>query len=263
MRVLFAATLLFGFLLFPRPLRAAEDRPSKWAKTLSDEAAKQFDLGEYEQALQSYKAAYLEKPDPVFLFNIGQCYRLLGKPEEAAGAYKSYLRKRPDAPNRALVEQFIGDAERAIRDRTAPPTGTVAPESPKPETKPPEVVAPPIPAPRHHRKLGIALAAAGGVVAIVGAALVGYGTVSGNDANSAATVRDRNDRIDTGNHLDIAGGVLLSVGAATAVAGVLVLVLPSSSERPRTALRLTPTIGGLLVEGDSRCALHSRWSRCS
>jgi tetratricopeptide (TPR) repeat protein len=119
---------------------AAEDAASRRAKVLHEEATKQYDLGEFDQALQSYKAAYLEKPDPIFLFNIGQCYRMKGNPDEAVAAYKTYLRKRPDAASRATVEQLVAEAERAIAQRKAPPAGTLAPTDLR--TLPPAEVRP-------------------------------------------------------------------------------------------------------------------------
>ena len=47
-----------------------------------------YDIHEYAKALEEYKAAYLAKPDPAFLFNVGQCYRKLGKFDQALEFYK-------------------------------------------------------------------------------------------------------------------------------------------------------------------------------
>ena len=74
------------------------------AKRLYISATKHFDLAEYPDALNDFKEAYRLKDDPVFLYNIAQCYRILNKNDEALSFYRSYLRRAPDAPNRAEVE---------------------------------------------------------------------------------------------------------------------------------------------------------------
>jgi tetratricopeptide (TPR) repeat protein len=71
-----------------------------------------FNLGHYAEAVVEYEAAYRAVPDPVFLYNVGQAYRLSGNNEKAVIAYKSYLRTAPwDAPNRAQVERHIAELE--------------------------------------------------------------------------------------------------------------------------------------------------------
>src|SRR5262245_55920872 len=73
----------------------------------SSEGTKLYNIGEYQQALDHFKSGYLAKPSPMFLFNMAQCYRMLGQHEAAARQYRAYLREEPGAANRAAVEQFI------------------------------------------------------------------------------------------------------------------------------------------------------------
>ena len=54
--------------------------------------------------------------DAALLFNIGQAYRLWDRPEDAIRAYKNYLRRVPDAVNRADVEKKIADLEKLVED---------------------------------------------------------------------------------------------------------------------------------------------------
>jgi tetratricopeptide (TPR) repeat protein len=70
-----------------------------------------FDLSEFDEALAEFKVAYRNKPDPVFLYNIGQCHRKLGHTEEAINFYQSYLRRAPDAKNREEVERRIEELQ--------------------------------------------------------------------------------------------------------------------------------------------------------
>jgi len=39
-----------------------------------------YDIHECEAALKKYKAGYLRRPDPSFLYNIGKCYKRHPKP---------------------------------------------------------------------------------------------------------------------------------------------------------------------------------------
>jgi tetratricopeptide (TPR) repeat protein len=187
----------------------------KHTKALYELGMKLYNLGEFQQALEQFKAAYLEKAEPLFLFDIGQCYRRMGNHEKALEAYRSYLREAPGAKNRAAVEKFIVDAEAALaedRRRAAqppiavqPPQGPVAPEpAATPEAKPLES-APPVesrpletrevpaaalpaanapataqPERRSRKGLWIALGVVGGVV-VAGVAIgLGVGLTSGN-----------------------------------------------------------------------------------
>lgn len=76
-----------------------------------------FELGNFQEALEQYKTAYRIAPLPGFLFNIGQCHRNLGDLDKAIFAFRLYLRKRPEAPNREAVLQLIKELERLIEER--------------------------------------------------------------------------------------------------------------------------------------------------
>lgn len=77
------------------------------AAELTNEAQAHYDAGRYEEASESYRQAFAVVPAPELLFNLGQCQRLLGRPQRAVKYFQAYLRLRPDAPHRPLVEQLI------------------------------------------------------------------------------------------------------------------------------------------------------------
>src|SRR5438309_2197887 len=52
---------------------------------------KHFDLGEYKQALADFKDGYRAKEDPVFLYNVAQCYRMMKQNSDAIRYYRLYL----------------------------------------------------------------------------------------------------------------------------------------------------------------------------
>ena len=112
-----------------------------------------FDLSEFDEALAEFKEAYRNKPDPVFLYNIGQCQRKLGHTDEAITFYQSYLRRAPDAKNREEVErriaelQALREAESATISKSSGGESRPSPISPEAQQKAmAETAARPVPA---------------------------------------------------------------------------------------------------------------------
>ena len=95
--------------------RARADDP-KQAKQHFEDGSRLYDLGKFRDAAREYEEAYKYKPDPALLFNIGQAYRGAGATGDALTAYKSYLRRLPDAPNRREVEGMIEKLQRQQED---------------------------------------------------------------------------------------------------------------------------------------------------
>src|SRR5271157_514619 len=84
---------------------AQDDRDA--AKAHFSRGTRLYQVGEYRQALDEFKAAHLAKPDPSFLYNIAQCHRQLGDLEQAVTMYKRFLAASPNAANRAEVEKRV------------------------------------------------------------------------------------------------------------------------------------------------------------
>src|SRR5436190_20755952 len=106
------------------PARAADDgAAARAARAKYGMGMKHYNVGRYREALKEFEAGYYLKPDPAFLFNLGQCHRQLGDHEDAARQYRAYLRAWPAAPNRADVEQFIREADAAIAKKGGKPGG--------------------------------------------------------------------------------------------------------------------------------------------
>jgi tetratricopeptide repeat protein len=133
---LLAWTLLAAFAASPAHADKAR------AKQLYTDGRKAYDLGKFAEAADLFEKGFAEQPDAVFLYNLGQCHRQLGNNDRALFFYRGYLRNKPDAENRAQVEQLIADLEKARQTQTQPPIAPIPPSG----TAPPEVV-PPRPAP--------------------------------------------------------------------------------------------------------------------
>jgi tetratricopeptide (TPR) repeat protein len=132
-------TLLLFLFLVPGlagiPAAIAEDNLGV-AKAHYNKAARLYDVGEYRQALDEFKAAHVAKPDPAFLFNIAQCHRQLGDLEQAIVMYRRYLGASPKAANRDEVEKRMAEIEATLAAQklkaqggpaVAPPPTAVAP----------------------------------------------------------------------------------------------------------------------------------------
>lgn len=87
------------------------------ARAAFEEGQRLYLLGKFAEALEQFEDGYRRRSDPSFLYNIGQCHRSLGKPEEAAKAFRAYLEQRPDAPNAEAVRVFIASCEQELRRR--------------------------------------------------------------------------------------------------------------------------------------------------
>jgi tetratricopeptide (TPR) repeat protein len=135
--------LLAALLLAPSgPGWSQGSTSAREAKASYEEGARHYDLAEYAEALDSFKDAYRAKTDPAFLFNIAQCLRKLERMEEAATFYRTYLRRAPEAPNRAEVERHLKDIESQLA--AASP---VIPQGTFPAQETPRIDLSPRPAP--------------------------------------------------------------------------------------------------------------------
>lgn len=182
--------LIIGLLLLATPARAADDPVLRVVAAHYEQGTKLYNLGDFRNALDEFKAAYLARRAAEFLFNIAQCYRQLGEHESAAREYRAYLREKPDAKNRADVEAFIAAADREIARREAarPPTGVIGTPEVEPARRLVVVEAAPVPeaTPPVSRKvwLPVVLVAVGAVVLAGVAVGLAYGLP--NDAAAHA-----------------------------------------------------------------------------
>lgn len=192
------------------------------AKMHYDRAMKAYNaLQDFRGALHEFQAAYVEKPDPAFLFNIAQCQRQLGAYEAAARSYRAFLNQAAvDDGQRNAVESLIRQMDEAARIARAnqPPTGTTPPQTLV-------QTVPPAPKPWYKRPAGMTLTAGGVAVAVVGGALLGKGAADFSDARHAATLPRQQQLQESSTTYNTAGWVVLGVGGAALIAGIIVLVV--------------------------------------
>lgn len=78
-------------------------------------ADRQYQLGRFTEALAEYTKAYELYPAPPLLFNIAQCHRGLKNWEGAIFFFDGYLRERPSAENRKVVQDLIEEAQSELQ----------------------------------------------------------------------------------------------------------------------------------------------------
>jgi tetratricopeptide (TPR) repeat protein len=287
--VLAAFSALSALSALSSSAHAQSDAQKQEAKEHSDKARRLYDVGKYSEAIEEYQKVYLLTDDPNMLFNIGQCYRLTDRPEEAVRFYRSYLRRAPDARNRADVETKIAALEKTIeeRRRTAPPSTTTAPPPTEPApgaTSPPTAVAPPppevvtpppttaqpppvvtetVPPPSTGKRTS------GYILLGTGAALIATAAISG--AVAAKKAKDLGDLSKSGGVYDpkiqssgkAANAVAVVTGlAGVAAAGVGALLLYTShpaataaaaaSRKPPVAVAFFPLVGPQVAGGGAQ-----------
>ncbi len=106
-----AFALVATFILVGEAKAAGVDDDAEAARAHFSRGTRFYDVGDYHQALDEFKAAHLAKPDAAFLYNIAQCHRQMGEIDQAIVLYKRYLNASPKAPNRSEVEKRIAELE--------------------------------------------------------------------------------------------------------------------------------------------------------
>lgn len=94
--------------------RAQPDPRTEKAREHYLQADAYYKVDKYREALGEYEQAYIAKPDPSFLYNIGQCHRLMGNKADALRFYRRYLKDAPNAPNRLVTEKQIRELDAAL-----------------------------------------------------------------------------------------------------------------------------------------------------
>src|SRR5437762_702257 len=64
-----------------------------------------YTLEKWDEAIREFELGYTEESDPSFLYNIAQAHRLAGRNKPALDFYRRFLLRKPDAPNRAEIQE--------------------------------------------------------------------------------------------------------------------------------------------------------------
>jgi tetratricopeptide (TPR) repeat protein len=255
----------------PAPAPTADNDAKKAeAKALYDKGLGHYNLGEWDQAIEAFRKAYAISSAPGLLFNIGQSFRLKKDYEQALYFYGTYLRLKPDAPNRSDVEARMKEMEEAIQDQkklqSAPPVGTVSPEGGATTTTTTTTTTTPTGTttvtPPPQGETGVksqSLLTAGYVTGASGAALVITGAIFGSMARSAEkdlnklssdrgtwTV-EQQDKYDAGKRNNTIAIISFVAGGAAIATGATLFVLGTLKKSSSTNVAINPSAHGTTI----------------
>jgi tetratricopeptide (TPR) repeat protein len=201
---------------------------------------KLYRLREFEKAVEAYKAGALVEDVPVFHYNLGQCYRQLGRYEDAIWHYDRFLeRGNPTGQIRDAVEGFRAQMKGELEKKamTQPPVGP-APDAPdlKPTAEPPRTKIIRVPgAPWYHDTFGWTLAVGGAAGIGVSAWLFSDASSLQDEADMQSDQGKRNDLRDRASSRRTTGVIVGLGGLALLATGVVRLVLrPDDREQTVT-----------------------------
>jgi hypothetical protein len=197
--------------------------------SLYEKGARAYDLGQYDAAILLFKEAYALGHAPSLLYNIAQSYRQMGSPrcKDAQTYYEAYLRERPQASDRPLLERRIAEM-RSCAERSPPqpapqlPTSDLSPVGAAPQAVPsvaPQAVPPPDSDRRASPRLSLALAGTG-LAFLIGGGITYYAAGVRFDTlqHECPCMRDR---WETWRDVETMSLVLMGVGAAATAAGTI------------------------------------------
>ncbi len=96
-------------------------------------AERYYMSGQYKEAIEEFKAAYLKEPLPIYLYNIAQSQRQIGRKQEALTQYERFLHEAQNAQQRARAQGYVTElraqlaAEQAAKTAVAPTQALPAP----------------------------------------------------------------------------------------------------------------------------------------
>jgi tetratricopeptide (TPR) repeat protein len=207
-----------------------------------------YEQANYSDAAKEFNEAYRLSQRPDLLYNIALAYERLEKWDDAIASLQKYLRDKPDAQDRSIIQTRIENLEKR-RDAIPSPAPVVAQPPPPAKARP-----------RHVASLvvgGLGVAALGAAIGTGVSALQAQSDLDAVCMNKTCPLSAQN-RIDEGSALALATDVLIGVGAAAVVVGVVLLIVESRRPPARSSTRslhlaaspaghLRPAPGGLAV----------------
>jgi tetratricopeptide (TPR) repeat protein len=244
--------------------RAQTPSPKEQADAAAKQAEARFQSADYGGAVESFKAAYALDPDPGYLFDIAQAYRLAGDCTNAADYYRRLLAVVPNPPNLDKVNTWLAE-QRACAEQHARDEKTIGvvrpPAQPQPQPMPDQPMPTAVRNASSHLRRNVELGLAGvgaGALVVAGyftwdshalhgdmEALLASCTIAAPCSTHASSVLDDYD--NRGRRANTIAVTSYVVSGAAIAATVAILVWPRSAAETPIAIATTP--GGAMVLG--------------
>lgn len=112
-----------AFVMCCSQVSVAHAQPGLSARQLYERGIAHYKIGEFEQAIGDFKAAYAIEPSDVLLFNLAQSYRQLGDGKRALFFYREFVAHAPPSPARTDAEHMVAELEAPPPQAPSPPSG--------------------------------------------------------------------------------------------------------------------------------------------
>jgi tetratricopeptide (TPR) repeat protein len=267
---------------YPECTKAPSDAETAAAKGAYQAGNASFDEADYPRAITYWEDAYRRDCTAnLLLKNLARAYELYGQKRQAVVALETFLVREPASGDKDQIQRRIEVLKKQIADeKAAPPAAATQPVAPVVPVANP-ATQPQSPSEAHNGKRSIVplfVAGAGGVITVVGLAVFipasskvsdfekqcpGHTcTPTGpmdnqaeKDAAQAAANKLAADA-ESARKKKIAGGVIIGVGAATLVGGLIwYFVQPSAAAttgsllKPRVNPEVSTGFAGLSLSG--------------
>lgn len=260
--------VLVGAWMITRAIPALADEITKptsaEARAKLSAGAGLFRAGEFEKALEEYKAGVVIEDAPIFHYNLGQSYRHLGRYKEAIWHFQRFLRHANPLPDKykQATETMIRDmkSEMDRKAMTNPPTEPADGEPAKNVPAPPQSAPPAsqastpteLPPPWYNDALGWGLAGSGVLGAGVSVALLVNAKSLDDDANAESSQVKQDELRERASSRRLAGAIVGVVSTGLLVTGIVKLVIaPNGREQQSlaSAIDISITPSGFAIAG--------------
>ncbi|MFK7985933.1 MAG: hypothetical protein AB8I08_07865 [Sandaracinaceae bacterium] len=201
----------------------ARAQVSERARQAVADAQALYEANRFEEAGAAFEAAYDVTAHPSMIYNAYVAYRDAGLPREALRTLRRHLALIAERdPERPRLEARLQGLEQQVSASPEPDIVSVQPDPVPPEPQPDSGDATLAPA---------VVLAAGGVVLVTGAILAGVTAAEHESFVELCTgsCPELADDAASGQALALASDILLAVGGAVAVAGLIWLVVEAAS----------------------------------
>jgi tetratricopeptide (TPR) repeat protein len=162
MRALVVSVLLASSVAYAQPDKIK-------AEAAARDGQQRYQAGEFQLAAERFELAYQLDPDPAYLFNLAQAYRLGNSCAKAAAAYRKLLGIVSTGPNVAKVEQYVQQMDVcAKRQEPVAPTPVTPSQPPSVEERPPPPAIVNNGGSATLRHAGIGVTTAGAIALVIG-----------------------------------------------------------------------------------------------